>query len=127
MACCASLHAAAEAGHTDCVRRLVGAGASVERCNDDAFTPLELAIRAGEAPTCLLLLRCGARLARGGWCGRTPLAVVRDWRDGRHEVQLRRAAVLRAMDAVTVGGGRRGRRAMPAELARMVADFIHAA
>ena len=70
------LHWAASQGHTDAIKALVAAGASVEAQDDTKWTPLHYAASQGHADAIKALVAAGASVEAQAIGKRTPLDVA---------------------------------------------------
>jgi len=93
---CTPLHAAASAGHSHVIEKLIDAGAIVEAQSATMRTPLHYACAKGWAEAALALVTAGADPYRTVPGLETPIALLRKWAgaDPKGEVAVRAIATL---------------------------------
>lgn len=72
---------ASREGHTDVVKRLLDAGATLEKADADGVTPLLMAVLNGEVGVARELIARGANVRAADWYGQTPLFAAVDLRN----------------------------------------------
>jgi uncharacterized protein len=75
---------ASRQGCLECARKLVAAGASVDRADPDGITPLLSALLNAHFDTAKFLLESGANVNKWDWWGRTPLYAAVDFNTVPH-------------------------------------------